>query len=358
MSKGKWVTRGVVVGAAALVLGFLGGVVLLSVLLASVLEERQDPGTCRSASAGDTKGIPEKWVSHVEDAAAVSGLPVEIHAAMTDKESGWDENAVNPSSGAAGMAQAMPGTWAMYGTGDPMNGADALAFQGRYMKVLMDLAAGAGLSGQAQIEAALGAYNWGPGAMAAAGWDWRKGPSETVSYVSAIMDRAQVEFTTDCAPVAYDGDLGDGEWAPPLPGGKLISGFGLRNIPGLPSWAQNHVGIDLVTPDGGTVVAPTDLKVTAIYDPDGCVMARATTTPRFGFAMCHLDDWRVKVGQTLTRGDVIGTEGTRAASVGVGVIRHLHFELYHPDSGDPKYPGPSAPGVIDPTEILRAKGAL
>lgn len=356
--------RWAVAGAAALVVAVLFVVPLLVAVLVAVIDSSDGgaPGSCRAVSAGSGAGVPEQWADELEDAAGVSGVPVAVHAAMTDKESGFDESAVNTSSGAAGMAQAMPGTWGMYGEGDPMDGADALAFQGRYMKALMDLAGEAGLSGVAQIEGALAAYNWGPGNMAAAGWDWRKGPGETTDYVRDILAAAQVSYAPGCRPVGtpWDGDLGDGEWTPPLPGGTITGAgaYGPRTIPGYPAWANNHAGIDLATPNGdGAVVAPTDMRVTALYAVDGCVLGKATTTPAFGLEFCHLDRVDVQPGDVLARGDVIGEEGGVAGNLGGRTVEHLHFAMYDPSGPDPKYPGHQNP-VIDPTPILRAKGAL
>lgn len=357
---GKGIAALAVVALAGVLALLLAVVVAVSLLVSSVLGGGDQPeGATCIAAGGETGGIPEQWREDVEKAAAVSGLPVAVHAAMTEKESGWNESAVNTDSGAAGMAQFMPETWAIYGDGDPMDGSAALAAQGRYMAALTSLAADQGKEGEEQVRTALAAYNWGPGNLERAGWDWRRGPDETIDYVTVILERSQVDYSDGCVAEAYDGDLGDGEWAHPLPGSQLTGGgaFGLRNVPGLPAWAQNHVGLDFATEDGGKVVAPFDAVVTSIYAPDGCVMARGIGETKHGFAVCHLDAWGVAEGQELSLGDVIGDEGTRAASVGVGVIRHLHFEMYEPGE-DPQFPGPDAPGVIDPTPLLREKGVI
>ena len=57
------------------------------------------------------------------------------------------------------------------------------------------------------------------------------------------------------------------------------------------------------------------------------------------------------------RGDVLGIEGGKAGNLGGRSVIHLHFEMYHPDAPDPTYPG-HGNQVIDPTPILREKGAL
>lgn len=338
---------------------------LLGTLFSALIEDQeQQSGTCQAVLASNVEavGVPEQWQEPVADAAQEAGVPQEVIAAQLSAESGWDPGAVSPA-GAVGLAQFMPGTWELYGQGDPRDPLASIAAQGEYMGALMDLAGEHTEDPGEQVRLALAAYNWGDGNMGTNGWSLEGLPEETTVYIDRILGGAQTEFSEACAPVAgqYDGDLGDGEWATPLPGGALTGGgaFGGRNVPGLPAWAQNHVGLDLATPGGdGQIVAPFPMRVTGIYDPDGCVLARQIGEPGFGVALCHMDDWSAKVGMEYERGDVVGSEGSRAASVGVGVIEHLHLELYEPGHGDPQYPGPDAPGVIDPTDIMRAKGAL
>lgn len=366
MSQGKGgeLALGVVAALVALV---LGGMMMAVTMIVAVLDEGQQPvrASCRSA-VGDAPGIPERWRDDVEAAAAESGIPVSVLAAQIGKESDWDETAVNTSSGAAGLTQFMPDTWAAYGEGDPLDGAASIRAMGRYMGELMDQAGAAGLDGEDQLKGALAAYNWGPGSMAGAGWDWTRGPIETTDYVSVILGGAQVSYSQTCqaavvgAGGAWDGDLGDGEWTPPLPNGRITGAgaFGPRNIPGYPAWANLHAGIDFATSDGaGTVVAPMDLRVTGEYPTDGCVLAKATTGPPFGLEFCHMDAEFVSVGQELKRGDIIGDEGGVAGSLGGRTVEHLHFAMYDPSGPDPTFPGHQNP-VIDPTPILIEKGVL
>lgn len=363
---GKAILGGVALVVAALVLVAVLFVPMLITVIAPPPEPEAMGTTCAAVVEGEGgKGprVPNGWGDEIEDAAKVAGMPTEILAAQLEAESNWDPQAMSPV-GAAGLAQFMPGTWAGYGEGDPLDPIASIRAQGRYMKALMDLAGAQTDDSDEQVKMALAAYNWGPGNMDSVGWDWSQGPAETRNYIPKIMDIAQVSISPDCAPVlAGDIDLGTGEWTSPLPGGSMTGAgaYGGRNVPGLPAWAQNHVGIDLATifpGPAGQILAPTDLRVTALYDPDGCVMARQTAEPGFGFAFCHLDRTDVSVGQEVKRGGVLGIEGTKAASVGGTSVRHLHTELYLPGHPDPQYPGPSAPGVTDPTPIYRAKGAM
>lgn len=369
MSQGKG-GEGLALGVVAvLVASVVGGLILALTLVVAVLEgEPQAQAQCQEiVTSGDSTGIPEQWKDEVEAAAVEAGVPVQVLAAQIGKESGWDEKAVNTSSGAAGMAQFMPATWEQYGQGDPMNGADAIAAMGRYMGVLMDAAGDAGLTGEEQVKGALAAYNWGDGNMAGNGWSTTEGlPAETSDYLSVILGGAQVSYSESCEAFAvgagekWDGDLGDGEWTHPLPNSTITGAgaYGPRNIPGYPAWANMHAGIDFATPNGGgTVIAPMDFRVTAIFALDGCVLGKATTGPPFGVELCHMDRIDVDVNDRLTRGDVVGEEGGVAGSLGGRTVEHLHYGMYEPSGPDPQFPGHQNP-VIDPTPLLIEKGVL
>ncbi|MCC9198512.1 M23 family metallopeptidase (plasmid) [Arthrobacter sp. zg-Y820] len=123
-------------------------------------------------------------------------------------------------------------------------------------------------------------------------------------------------------------------------------------------YRADKLGVDLATGtgtgSGGPVIAPTQLRITGFNDPDGCVIAKETgDDPDFGFAFCHLNAYNVSVGQTLQRGDIIGTEGNRAQLGQVGT--HLHFEIYKPEAPAVVYPYQG--WNLDPEPILKEKGA-
>lgn len=365
---------GKLIAAAVGLLGLmLMGLVLLVVLLMAVLaqdaSDSAEDSTCRSTAEAEGGGkirIPAKWVEDVEDAADESGVPTDIIGAQLEAESQWNEKASNPS-GAAGMAQAMPGTWSMYGEGDPMNGHDAIRFQGKYMRALMDEAKKHSKGGNDQVEKALAAYNWGPGNMDSVGWDWSKGPAETREYVPKIMRDAQVKVSADCSAASVDnlGDLGDGEWANPLPGSTLVSGYGPRSVGG-PAWAQQHVGIDLATDPtvtkrgpGGTTVAVADAKVErASCTTDvtmGCEVLLRFDKTGFMASYNHMDsiDPKVKAGGHVLRGQKIGVEGNKG---GWDFGTHLHFEMYKPTAPDSVFPYQG--WNVDPEPLLKQKGAM
>ncbi|WDF35183.1 transglycosylase SLT domain-containing protein (plasmid) [Arthrobacter agilis] len=358
-------------GLAALTVVPVGAVLAITLLVAGVAEDeeaqRLEQASCvvsddSGAAAGGLQAVPNGWGPLVEAAAKEAGLPASVVAAQLNQESGWNENATSPV-GAQGVAQFMPATWAAYGNGgDPFSATDAIPAYGRYMAALKkEVQSIADDDANLLVQLTLAAYNAGPGAVQQ--YDGIPPFQETQKYVSTILDTAQSGFSMDCAAPTggkpWDGDLGDGEWTTPLPGGKFTSGYGQRNIPNLPVWAQNHVGVDIATPgagygNGGTVVAPTDLRVTSILPEDNCVIARENgDDPDFVFGFCHLNSYAVKVGDELKRGDVIGVEGNKA---GLGsVMTHLHLEIYSPEAPDKSYPYNNF--NIDPEPILKEKGA-
>lgn len=352
--------------ALAVIIPILASLPLLGVGAVAVLTQTEEESSnCSITSTGvlaETPVIPNGWTGLVEDAAETAGLPVSVVAAQLEQESNWNESARSPA-GAQGVAQFIPGTWATYGDrGDPFSAEDAIPAYGRYMAALKEeVQPLAGDDVDLLVRLTLAAYNAGPGAVLTA-----KGIppfSETQQYVGKILASGQGEFAANCeAPagtVAWDGALGDGEWTNPLPGGVFTSGYGHRNVPGLPKWAQDHVGVDLSTPgagngDGGPVIAPTDLRITGFNDKDGCVIAKEDgDDPDFGFAFCHLNAYNVAVGDRLKRGEVIGTEGNKA-DLG-RVPTHLHFEIYKPEA--PEVVHPYQGWNLDPEPILKEKGA-
>lgn len=369
-------------GAAGLitvvVVGFtlaLAAVFMIIMTLFGVIFGEPEPeadGTCVAVAAGESEGkgprIPNGWEKLVEDAAEEAGIPVEVAAAQLKQESQWNPGAVNAGSGAAGLAQAMPGTWDQYGEGDPLDPAAAISFMGRYMKEMMKLAEPHSEPGSDQLDKALAAYNWGPGNMESAGWDVSKSPQETRDYIPLIRDSAQVDISATCstgATVDNVGDLGDGEWANPLPGGTLVSDYGPRTVSG-PGWAQDHKGIDLATDPNvaatgpqGTTVAIADAKVLrASCETDvtmGCEVLLRFDDGGMMASYAHQDSIAegVRAGGNVKRGQKIGVEGNKG---GWDFGSHLHLELYKSDAPDNVYP--QAGWDVNPTPLLREKGAL
>jgi murein DD-endopeptidase MepM/ murein hydrolase activator NlpD len=345
--------------------------------------------TCQvNAAEGDGEGgarveVPEAFKQPVKDAAEVSGLPEEIVAAQINQESGFSTSASSPV-GAQGPAQFMPATWETYGEGGDVNDPeDAMAGYGRYMKHLLEVSkpkADKNEGGPDAARLAVASYNAGE---AAPGLEDGEIPpyEETQNYVKTIFDGAQEDYSVECKQVASGSDvseveLGDGEWAKPLPGGQHTSGYGARNVmPGCAPGdysisngchANFHLGADIATPGagkapGGTVVSPTKAEVVCVPDFDGMVQVKVTNGDDSELLLnfIHLAERNVKVGDELERGDPIGVEG----NVGqFDMSTHLHLEAMKPGT-----PACTLPWErddkgdlynVDPEPILKEKGAL
>jgi transglycosylase-like protein with SLT domain len=103
--------------------------------------------------------VPSEYVLDVENAASQLGIPASIVANQIYYESAFNPNALSPT-GAQGIAQFEPPTWAQYGTGSPDNPTDAFAAYVKYMSVLLKQENG-------NVFNALAAYNAGPGNLSA-----------------------------------------------------------------------------------------------------------------------------------------------------------------------------------------------
>ncbi|KAA9393826.1 hypothetical protein FCK90_10460 [Kocuria coralli] len=341
--------------------------------------------SCRvdAANSGGGTGLPQvevpsEFVGPIEDAAKETGLPKEIIAAQVDAESGFNTQAVSPA-GAVGPVQFIPTTWAAYGDGgDPRDPGDALAAYARYMKHLLGLADGWATDGGPDApRLAVAAYNAGE---AAPGLSQGQIPDyeETQNYVTKIFGDAQINFAVDCSAVMLTSDieLGDGEWANPLPGGHFTSGYGYRNLiagcaPDDMSlingcFANHHLGVDFATGGGsgpgGVVVAPTDAEVVCVPGDafDGMVQLKVDNgkdSPML-INFFHTDSQMVSVGDKVKRGDPVAIEGNKGFSTGT----HLHMEIMKPGTPACKKPGEvDAAGRsynVNPEPIMRQKGIL
>jgi murein DD-endopeptidase MepM/ murein hydrolase activator NlpD len=113
----------------------------------------------------------------------------------------------------------------------------------------------------------------------------------------------------------------------------IASGFGMRMHP-IHKIVKFHEGMDFTAPTGTEVHATGDGTVTfADYATNGFGIHVVID---HGFDMetvyAHLNEVRVRVGQRIKRGDVIGLVG----NTGLSAAPHLHYEV-HKD-GEPVDP--------------------
>lgn len=155
---------------------------------------------------GASANVPEEYRQDLNDAARTAGIPATLVYYQLQKESGWDANAYNPTSQAAGIAQFIPGTWASYGGGeDPHDIRASLRAYGKYMAALRDQMSPLANGDEQQLQRLmLAAYNWGPGNVQSAGGDFSAVP-ETRDYVAKIMDWTESDPSNVRGQVGEDG---------------------------------------------------------------------------------------------------------------------------------------------------------
>ena len=105
--------------------------------------------------------------------------------------------------------------------------------------------------------------------------------------------------------------------------GYVTGGFGMRQDP-LDGEGEFHVGVDISSPYGTKVLAPADgivifAEPRAGYGNVIVIDHGFGITTRYG----HLSAFKVKEGQRVKRGDVIGYVGSTGHSTGA----HLHYEI-------------------------------
>ena len=111
---------------------------------------------------------------------------------------------------------------------------------------------------------------------------------------------------------------------------RVSSPYGNRILNGVPGW---HNGIDLVGLDGDRLlVAPCDgvIRTSTLIpknDTDDTWewgnYIRLDTNDGYVVFMCHMAERRVKAGQKVKAGDVVGVQGNTGYSFG----EHCHFEV-------------------------------
>ncbi|MFD5329532.1 transglycosylase SLT domain-containing protein [Streptomyces sp. NPDC127092] len=337
-SKGKLIAA----AGALLLLVILTPLFIIS-LAAEDEQKKSALVSCGASVDGEQMVVPPEYQDAINAAAQTANLPPAIIAAQLWTESRFDPRTVQPSSGAQGMAQFIPSTWAVWGKGkDPFDPFAAIDAQGRYMAELQRLTASLVTSDQQRIEFALASYNAGHNVVLAAGGI--PAIEETQNYVRQIMSLAQAG-SGSCAIPGGDviGEVGSGKWVLPLADSWVTSPFGYRGCVegvGCADYVANHNGLDVATSGGaGTVVAATDLVITEVstnWDAGLPVIGHAPDNPSIGFKYVHCAEGshRVRAGQTVAAGTPLCTEGQSGDANG----RHLHFMILK--DGTPVDPEP------------------
>lgn len=111
----------------------------------------------------------------------------------------------------------------------------------------------------------------------------------------------------------------------PVDGARLSSNFGKRRHPIL-GYARMHRGVDFAAPRGTPIYAAghgTVLRANRFGSFGNYIRIRHASGYETAYA--HLNRIRVRKGQKVRQGQVIGTVGTTGRSTGP----HLHYEVHH-----------------------------
>jgi len=111
----------------------------------------------------------------------------------------------------------------------------------------------------------------------------------------------------------------------PCEGTLAMNGFGMRIHPIL-NVKRMHDGIDIIT-DRGTPVYATGNGIAESVGYQGGLGLTIEIDHGFGYRSiyAHLSKTRIKEGQKIFRGDLIGNSGSSGLSSGP----HLHYEIHH-----------------------------
>ncbi|HWJ81101.1 MAG TPA: lytic transglycosylase domain-containing protein [Nocardioides sp.] len=136
------------------------------------------PVAARSSVPGASPrvGADVPFSDLINSAAARTGVPGELIAAVMQQESGFDPKAVS-GAGAQGLMQLMPGTADGLGVTNPFDPAQAIDGGSRLLKDLLDRFG--------KVDLALAGYNAGPGAVLR--YDGVPPYPETQNYVRSVL---------------------------------------------------------------------------------------------------------------------------------------------------------------------------
>ena len=118
----------------------------------------------------------------------------------------------------------------------------------------------------------------------------------------------------------------------PVEGGYLNSRFGFRTDP-IDNVRRFHQGQDITVKSGTPILAPADGVIKRAYYAGGFgnhikIMHDGGYTTLFA----HLSKIKVKHGEKVSRGDIIGLTG----NTGRSTAPHLHYEIHY--NGEPQNP--------------------
>jgi murein DD-endopeptidase MepM/ murein hydrolase activator NlpD len=111
----------------------------------------------------------------------------------------------------------------------------------------------------------------------------------------------------------------------PVEGGYLNSSYGYRNDP-IDNVRRFHQGQDITVPTGTPIYAPADGIIKRAYYVGGFGNhIKINHGSGYSTIFAHLSKFKVKYGQKVKRGDLIGFTG----NTGRSTAPHLHYEIHY-----------------------------
>jgi len=280
-----------------------------------------------------------KWADLMAQEEAKYNLPSGILQSIARHESNFTPDAGNTSSGAQGMMQFMPSTWAGLpadlAKGDPKNAEDAIKAAAYYLSVINK-----GLPADKQNDPGwmAAAYNIGSGAVQnMTTYDDIVAYSKKQGYKDA---EARAQYAKDInqevssASVPNAGATGPGAIAGAgqpnfLSQYNVIQGYGANPQNYARFGLPGHDGLDYNVPYGTPLPSlVTGTVVREGYDANGWghyVMVDAGDGTYVAYG--HLSETDVKQGQQVNAGDILGLSGGEGPESGNSSGAHLHVAV-------------------------------
>lgn len=328
---------------AAIASTFAGGVLSLVLLTAALgTNTPTEDGNGVPGSGVRAGVIPAPYAALVAEAGArCAAFPAPVIAAQLQTESGFDPDAVS-SVGADGIAQFMPGTWAVWGrdydasgSSSPFDPGDAIPAQAAYdcsLAQTMTTALAAGRVTGSVTDLSLAGYNAGAGAVLAAGGI--PAYAETQHYVQQI-DALAAQYA---AP-------GGGATGAPTPGPTGLptaqaGSFAAAEI----AAGEGELGLPYVW-GGGTPAGPSG----GGFDCSGLVLYAVSVASGGTIALPHDSDVQGRMGVQVALGlgstiDLVGLQpgdviafnldgGSSYSHIGIYVGGGMLLHASHPGAG-------------------------
>ena len=150
--------------------------------------------------------------------------------------------------------------------------------------------------------------------------EWSSKDEVKSNYDSKAKSYVQANSTSKPNPVIKKSKYKQAKYVWPSDSQKVSAEFGIKNK----FWPQSHKGIDIPAATGTPVYATAEGVVEAAFEDEkyGLTIIIKHKDNRESL-YAHLNKIKVKQGQQLRRGQVIGHSGNTGASTGP----HLHFEV-------------------------------